>query len=262
MSRISPLFSGSTGNCVYIGTKNGGMLIDAGASLKGISEGILRCGGSIEEINAVAVTHEHIDHIKGLKAVLNKTGAALIASEQTAKTLCEKGCVPEKTRIIIADKSGTYINSSVITRFSTSHDCEGSSGYRISLPDGKTVSVCTDLGVVTDEVRTALKGSDLLFMESNHDVEMLKKGPYPPELKVRILSNKGHISNVACAAELGNLLNSGTERFVLCHLSQKNNIPMLAKKASEAALMDIGAENGRDYLLSVASPCGNEVIVI
>ena len=262
MSRVSSLFSGSTGNCIYIGTENGGMLVDAGASLKGIAEGVARCGGCIDEIKAVAVTHEHIDHVKGLKAVLNKTGAKLIASEKTAWTLCENGLVPPKTDIITVDGKSAEINSSVVSRFATSHDCEGSSGYRISLPDGKSVCICTDLGVVTDEVRACLKGSDLVLIESNHDIDMLKKGPYPPYLKVRILSEKGHISNNACAAELGALLQSGTQRFVLCHLSQKNNIPMLAKKASEASLMDLGAENGKDYLLSVAAPKENGVIVI
>ncbi|MBQ3816881.1 MAG: MBL fold metallo-hydrolase [Clostridia bacterium] len=262
MSRISPLFSGSTGNSVYIGTQFGGILVDAGASLKGISEGILACGGSIEEIKAVAVTHEHIDHIKGLKALLNKTGAKLIASQKTAQTLCNIGFVPDKTEIITLDNGKAEINSSLIERFPTMHDCEGSSGYKITLPDGKTVSVCTDLGVVTDEVHSAIKGSSLVLIESNHDIEMLKKGPYPPQLKVRILSQKGHISNNACAAEVAELFKSGSERFVLCHLSQKNNIPMLAKKTSQAALMDLGAVNGEDYILNVAMPSNNGVIVL
>lgn len=260
MSRICPLFSGSTGNSTYIGTKNGGFLIDAGASMRSLFLAIERAGGSYEEIKAIAVTHEHIDHIKGLRPFLNKTKAKLIASKETLETLIKQDKVPQKTEVLeIEDK--LEIDGIEFKRFATSHDCLGSSGYSLFLPDGKKVTVCTDLGVVTDEVRTAITGSDTLLIESNHDIEMLKKGPYPPVLKMRILSDKGHISNVACAAELKNLLKSGTTRFILGHLSQNNNTPLIAKTQAEASLIDMGAENGRDYLLSVAKPQENGVVV-
>ena len=111
-------------------------------------------------------------------------------------------------------------------------------------------------------VRDAIKGSDAILIESNHDVEMLSKGPYPPELKMRIMSERGHISNNACAAELVRLLNAGTQRFILGHLSKKNNTPLLARSSAEAALADEGAKNGRDYLLSVAAPTENKVTVV
>ncbi len=260
MSRICPLFSGSTGNSTYIGTKNGGFLIDAGASMRAICAAIENAGGSYEEIKAIAVTHEHIDHIKGLRPFLNKTKAKLIASKETLETLIKQDKVPQKTEVLeIEDK--LEIDGIEFKRFATSHDCLGSSGYSLFLPDGKKVTVCTDLGVVTDEVRAAITGSDTLLIESNHDIEMLKKGPYPPVLKMRILSDKGHISNVACAAELKNLLKSGTTRFILGHLSQNNNTPLIAKTQAEASLIDMGAENGRDYLLSVAKPQENGVVV-
>ncbi len=262
MSRICPLFSGSTGNSTYIGTKNGGILIDAGASFKGICNALDYAGGSIEEILAVAVTHEHIDHIKGLKTLLNKIGARLIASEKTLEALARADKIPPKADITVLDKGCEDICGIEISRFETSHDCEGSSGYRLALPDGKCVSVCTDFGVMTDEVRVALTGSDLVLLESNHDVEMLKKGPYPPELKVRIMSERGHISNNDCAFELPRFLQSGTSRFILGHLSQHNNTPVLARSCAEAALMDIGAKNGKDYVLSVAAPQDNRVTVI
>ena len=105
-------------------------------------------------------------------------------------------------------------------------------------------------------------GSDLVLLESNHDVEMLKKGPYPPELKVRILSDKGHISNTACATELKNLFENGTRRFILGHLSQHNNTPLLAKRCATSALIDLGAEIDRDYTLTIAKPSDNGVTVI
>ncbi len=262
MSRICPLFSGSTGNSTYIATKNGSILVDAGASFKGMSAAIEAAGGSVEDIKAIAVTHEHIDHVKGLKILLNKTKIPLIASKETAEALLEADRIPEGTQIIIAENSGIEINGIVLTRFATSHDCVGSSGYSFLLPDGKKITVCTDLGIVTDTVRNAITGSDVLLFESNHDIEMLKRGPYPPQLKMRILSDKGHISNATCASELKTLLKGGTSRFILGHLSQKNNTPLLARSSAEAALMDLGAQNGIDYRLYVAAPTGNGVTVI
>ncbi len=262
MSRICPLFSGSTGNSTYIGTKNGGILIDAGASMKGIIGALEAVGGDISEILAVAVTHEHIDHIKGLKTILNKTGAKLLASEETLKALADMDKIPSKTDVICLEDKPCEINGIEISRFATSHDCLGSSGYTLNLPDNKKIAVCTDLGIVTDDVRNAVLGSDLVLFESNHDVEMLKRGPYPPYLKVRILSEKGHISNNVCASELPNLLKNGTKRFILGHLSQHNNTPMLAKACAEAALMDLSAINGKDYILTVAKPNNNGVTVI
>ncbi len=262
MSKICPLYSGSTGNSTYIGTKNGAVLIDAGASFKGITENLSLADATPDEILAVAVTHEHSDHIKGLKTFLNKTNASLIASQQTAQKLIEDGKIPPKTQVIIIEEKPIELNGIVVNRFETSHDCVGSSGYTFILPDNKKVAVCTDSGIITDSMRNALLGSDLVLLESNHDIEMLKKGPYSPELKVRILSEKGHISNNVCANELKNLLQNGTKRFILGHLSQHNNTPLLAKSCAEAALMDLSAKNGKDYLLAVAKPCNNGVSVI
>ena len=262
MSKICPLFSGSTGNSTYISYQDNGILIDVGMSCKGVLEALKNAGGSIEEIKAIAITHEHTDHIKGLKTLLKKSKASLLASKQTLETLIAMDIVPADTQTIVLDENGYSANGILINRFTTSHDCEGSSGYNVILPDGKKLSVCTDLGVVTDEVRTAISGSDVVLLESNHDIEMLKRGPYPPDLKARILSEKGHISNNACASELPFLLNNGTKRFILGHLSQHNNTPMLAKSCAEAALMDLSAVNGKDYILTVAKPNNNGVTVI
>ncbi|MBR7133810.1 MAG: MBL fold metallo-hydrolase [Clostridia bacterium] len=262
MSRICPLFSGSKANSTYIGTRAGGILVDAGASLKGMEAALQSAGGSLEEIIAVAVTHEHTDHIKGLKTLLNKTNARLIASQQTLEALRGLDRIPAGTRVEALEDGALEVGGIALSRFATSHDCEGSGGYTFILPDGKKVAVCTDLGVVTDEVRSAISGSDLVLLESNHDVEMLKRGPYPPLLKLRILSDTGHISNATCAAELAGLLKGGATRFILGHLSQNNNTPELARGCAEAALMDIGARSGKDYILSVAAPTGNGVIVL
>lgn len=262
MSKLCPLFSGSDGNVTYISALGGGILVDAGASYKGICEALERSGGSILEIRAVAVTHEHSDHIKGLKTLLTKTKIPLIASAVTAETLVGMDVVPSETKIIIADQNKTEISGLMVSRFATSHDCEGSSGYVVTLPDGMRIGVCTDLGVVTDEVRAALIGCKAVLIESNHDLKMLKQGPYPAQLKMRIMSEKGHLSNNSCAAELPQLLKSGTDRIILGHISKNNNMPMLALSSARATLADIGAQNGIDYILSAAKPFGNGVTAL
>ncbi len=261
MSRICPLFSGSTGNSTYISTPNGGILIDAGASFKGLVCELERAGGKIEDICAIAVTHEHSDHIKGLKTFLSKVKVPLIASHKTMETLSALNCLPAGTQTLCTETE-VSVGDILIRRFPTSHDCEGSSGYSINTPDGKKISVCTDLGVVTQEVATALCGSNVVLLESNHDVQMLKRGPYPPHLKLRIMSDSGHLSNNDCAAQLPFLLENGTTRIILGHISRHNNLPMLAISSAKAALMDIGAEKDKDYLLYAASPTGNEVVLI
>ena len=262
MSRICPLFSGSTGNSTYIGTKSGGILIDAGASCKGINKALQNVNADLSEIKAIAVTHCHDDHIKGLRVTLKQTGAKLIATKETAECLISKGCILPETEICIIDASPIIIDDLLLSSFKTSHDSLGSCGYSVGLPDGKRFSVCTDTGVVTDEIRDAITGSDVVLIESNHDIDMLKKGPYPPLLKVRIMSDKGHISNSICAGEVLRLFKSGTSRFILGHLSLNNNTQSLALSTSESVLMDIGAKNGRDYILSIAKPDGNGVTVI
>ncbi len=262
MSRICPLFSSSSGNCTYIAFENKGILVDAGASFKGICENLNAIGGGIDEISAVFITHQHDDHIKGLKTLLSKTGANLFASEETLDALAGLNKIPKGTRVVALNDNLVEAGGIVASRFETSHDCLGSSGYKFFLPDNKKIAVCTDSGIVTDTIRSAILGCDAVLIESNHDLDMLKKGPYPPQLKVRILSDRGHLSNNDCASELKALLNSGTSRFILGHLSQHNNTPLLAKASAEASLLSLNAQNGRDYILTVAKPRVSGVTVI
>lgn len=262
MSLICPLFSSSSGNSTYISTKNGGFLIDAGVSMKSIKSAIESVGGNFESIEAVAVTHTHGDHISGLRSVLNRTKAKLIATEKTAEYLTKNDKIPAGTEIIIINNAPIEICETEISSFATSHDADGSCGYCVNFSDGKKFSLCTDLGVITDSVHKAISGSDAILLESNHDIDMLKKGPYPPHLKARILSDIGHISNAVCSEELKKLLKNGTTRFILGHLSQHNNTPLLALTSAESACIDLGAKNGVDYRLVVAKPKDNGVTVL
>ena len=260
MAKICPLFSGSKANCTYISSKDGALLVDAGASAAATLNAIAEIGENPEKIQAILITHEHADHIRGLKAILKKLNVPVIASSITLNTLTNMNILPEHNSLVPLD-SGAYENDiGRIIRFETMHDCDGSSGYRIELSKDCVASVCTDLGVVTSSVRESLLGSNVVLLESNHDINMLKNGPYPAELKIRIAGERGHLSNFAAACELVPLLNSGTTRFILGHLSENNNHPNLALRTSEAALIDAGAKKGRDYLLFCALKENRQVI--
>lgn len=260
MAKICPLFSGSTGNSTYITTVGGDILVDAGASAKSLCAAI-DAVGDVSRLVAVAVTHTHTDHIKGLKPFLKKTGLPLVASADVLSALATADAIPTGIKTIVADGADIALGDISLTYFPTSHDSTGSGGYVITMPDGRRAAVCTDLGVVTDTVREALAGCEAVLLESNHDIEMLKRGPYPPQLKLRILSDSGHLSNNACAAELPTLLKSGTTRIILGHLSMHNNMPQLALSAAKGTLADIGACVGSDCILKVAKPTDNEVTV-
>ncbi len=262
MAKFYPMFSSSKGNCTYIGNASGGLLVDAGVSFKRIKENLEEHDISLGNIKAVLITHEHNDHIKGLKVLLKKTGVPVIASRDTAYALEFHNIIDDCTpRVYIDDIDEYKLGEFIVRRFPTSHDCIGSSGYSIKLSDELKVAVCTDLGIVTDEVSSALSGCDLVMLESNHDPVMLRLGPYPPELKIRVSGDKGHLSNTVSAELIGRLYKSGTRRFVLAHLSENNNTPEKAESAARAALLDAGAKNN-DYILYVAPPEGGRVISI
>ncbi len=260
MAKFYPMFSGSDGNATYIGNADGGVLVDAGVSFKRIKTALAEGGISLSDIKAVLITHEHSDHIKGLKILLKNLSVPVIASRDTLYALEFAGAITFDTPRIYIDELEEYTAGSIkMRRFSTSHDCKGSSCYRLSL--GETdVAVCTDLGVMTDDIKNAFAGCALVMLESNHDPVMLRMGPYPAELKVRIASDQGHLSNGVCAETLACLYERGATRFVLAHLSEANNDPEKAASLTRAALMDKGAVENRDYILYVAKKEGNRVI--
>ena len=253
MARFCPLFSGSSGNCLYVGTSTDGVLIDAGVSACRIERALAQRQIDPHTISAIFVTHEHRDHIAGLRVFQKRYGIPVYASAGTALGIREAGALDtyEDCHPIT---DAIELDSFRVESFSTSHDSRECTGFRLSLRDGRTVGIATDLGTVTEKVRANLKGCDLVHIESNHDVRMLENGRYPYVLKRRILSATGHLSNELCAAELPDLLRSGTTRIVLGHLSCENNLPELAEATAVAALTSCGAERGADYLLETAPP--------
>lgn len=254
MSRLCTLASGSSGNSTYITDTYGDILVDAGISNKALVSAIELAGGDLNNLKAVAITHTHSDHIKGLKVFLKNTKVPLIASSKTADALSNMNLIPQGTTVIACDEGTVDLGGLGVTYFETSHDAEGSGGFVINLSGDRRAAVCTDLGIMTDSIRNKIFGCDAVLLESNHDVEMLRRGPYPAELKLRIMSDKGHLSNGACAAELPLLLKNGTGRIVLGHLSMQNNTPSLALASARAALAEIGAKMGEDCVLEIAKP--------
>lgn len=261
MARICPLFSGSSGNCIYVGSGNGGILVDAGVSARRIQQSLLAHDIDPAGISAIFITHEHSDHVAGLRVFAGRLGIRVYASTGTLRALEDMSIVSGQISAFDIG-AGAEEAGMRVTAFNTSHDSAQSVGYRIHTPDSRTIAVATDLGEVTEHVRRNMMGADLVVLESNHDVRMLQNGQYPYFLKRRILSATGHLSNEACATELEALAYSGTTRFILGHLSRDNNHPDLAYQTAASALECVGLTEGSDYVLSVASPADTGCVTI
>ena len=149
-----------------------------------------------------------------------------------------------------------------IMPFKNSHDSACCLGYKFTMTDGRKISVCTDTGYITDNAKKALTGTDMIFLESNHEISMLENGSYPYILKRRILSANGHLSNFAAGEFAKELLQSGTTRFVLAHLSRENNMPEIARQTTISALSELGAEENADYRLYVSKPENDEGLIV
>lgn len=251
MARAVPLFSGSKGNSYYIGTTTEGVLIDAGRSCKQIENAMDANGLKMSNIGAVFITHEHSDHCNALKVLAKRYGFEVYASAGTLNALELSGKLDPITRTNIIENKVT-IGNMLIERINTPHDAAESCCYRITAPDGKSALIATDMGVILPEVHNAAMKSDFVVLESNHDIEMLKNGAYPFTLKRRILSNKGHLSNNDCAKELARLVEGGTLRLMLGHLSEQNNTQKLAVSTSVSMLDRLGMKLNTDYTLDVA----------
>lgn len=261
MARFCSLFSSSSGNSTFIGTSKRGILIDAGVSAKRLKDALNGRGISPETIGGIFITHEHTDHIKAVRVFCSQFGTPVYATCGTLKAMEEEGILNGKFPFYEIDEKGTEINDMFVSSFSTPHDSNESCGYRIILPDERKIAVATDIGHMTDIIRDGIRGCDLVMLESNHDIGMVQNGEYPYYLKRRILSDRGHLSNIACAEEAKELIKSGTTRLFLGHLSRDNNMPALAYETTYSSIYETGAVIDKDYLLTVNPEENTEDIV-
>lgn len=244
---LSILASGSSGNSILVGTDKHKILVDAGLSGKRITERLEQIGVNGEEIDAILITHEHVDHIRGVGILSRRFNIPIYANDKTwAAAASNLGKVTEENCRVF---DGSFsLGTMDIQPFSIPHDAAAPVGYVIR--NGKDqVGVATDMGHVTPEVLQALKGVGHVVLESNHDLEMLKIGPYPWSLKKRILSEHGHLSNDDAGACAVKLAESCTPCIYLAHLSKDNNVPELAHLTVKNTLVDYGLEIGYDIRL-------------
>lgn len=251
MARFAPLFSGSSGNCTYLGTAAGGILIDAGVSAKRIETALLARQVDPATLKAIFVTHEHTDHTNGVRVLAKRYGLPVYASEGTLVGMERAVDATTDLRLMPQEVEAAGMG---IRAVALSHDARQPTGYAVTLPDGRELAIVTDTGIVTDEIRRTLMRCDVVLLESNHDVGMLRNGPYPYVLQERILSDRGHLSNDTCAALLPYLVEGGVTHIVLGHLSRENNTPELARRTAVTRLAQAGLRENLDYRLLVAQP--------
>lgn len=251
--RLCSIASGSSGNCIYVGTDTTHLLVDVGISGKRIEEGLNKLSLSGRDIKGILITHEHSDHISGLGVILRKYNIPVYASYGTIMAIKDNdGKIDESLLVPIDADKKVLIGDMYVHAARIPHDAREPYAYRFS--DGsKKVGIMTDMGTYDDYIVESFKGMDALLIEANHDVRMLQVGPYPYYLKQRILGNKGHLSNEASGRLLSNLLNDDMQHILLGHLSKENN---LAELAYETVRLEIeNADNeyrANDFDIKVA----------
>ena len=251
--RVVALASGSTGNSTLLQHQGGSLLIDAGISARRVRTMLRAEGTELSDLTAILITHDHSDHISGLQVLLRQCACPVYAMPGTARTL--RAILREhESRFQSAPPDGFSLSEAQITPIPTMHDASESCGWRVQTPEG-IFGLCTDLGVVTEDVIEGLCGADLALIESNHDVDMLLHGPYPPYLKRRIRSEFGHLSNEDAADLAVTLCANGTRSLILGHISRHNNTPAMALQTVSAALKEALPELLQPELVA-APECG------
>lgn len=228
--RMMSIASGSSGNCIYIGTDRTHILIDDGISKKRVLDGLKRLDLSMADIDAILITHEHDDHIRGLGVLERHSVTPIYGTKGVLKYISDNknlGNMPEGIYHPVEAGQSFRIKDLEIKTVPVSHDAIDPIAYTFE-SGNKRAGICTDLGEYSDRIVEAFSGLNTMLIESNHDKNMLLTGPYPYMLKQRIMGNKGHLSNEDCGRLLGSVLNDGIEHVFLGHLSKENNFPDLA----------------------------------
>ncbi len=228
--RLASIASGSSGNCVYVGSEKTHILVDAGISNKRIEQGLNEMGIKSSELAGVVITHEHSDHVKGLGVLARRCHIPIYATQGTLDEISQMknlGEYPKELLKPVKPDVAFTVGDLTIDPFSIDHDAADPVAYRVS-HDGKSVAVATDMGHFDSYVADHLKGLDAVLLEANHDIRMLETGPYPYYLKRRILGDRGHLSNETAGRLLSLILHDNLKQVLLGHLSKENNYEALA----------------------------------
>ena len=246
---IIPIGSGSTGNSIYIEINEHRFLVDMGIGFRKIRDVLQEHKRNIADIEAIFLTHSHSDHIKSAPAIANNTSCIVYGDATHMYNIRNINA----ERRILDPYADTEIGGLNVRMFYVPHDFVKTCGYTFS-SENKKVGFVTDCGQMSDAILQELSGSDVVIIESNHDIEMLKNGPYPIELQNRILSKYGHLSNDDCATAIAKLYETGTKHFLLAHVSLHNNTKALAYETT-AKVME-----GKDITLYVCPEQGNDLL--
>lgn len=247
------LYSGSSGNCLYVGTEKTKILIDAGLSGRKIEYGLKEKNINPNDINGIVITHEHSDHIKGVGVLSRRYDIPIFSNSSTWKAMYNSlGNIEDKNIKVFGRYKSFEIGDIAVKPFPIPHDAVEPCGYSFT-NSRKKITIATDIGYVTKDIKKNINGSDLLLIESNHDVEMLKVGPYPYELKRRVLSDTGHLSNEGAGKAILDILGSRIKNILLGHLSNTNNYPCLAYETVSSVLKMEGASINKDFTLDIAT---------
>jgi len=231
---VCPLASGSKGNAIYVASKNTKILFDAGISARVLRQRLLEIGVQLEEIQAIVVSHEHSDHIAGLKTLTCKLGIPILANAQTAEAIVEELQECPKCKIFTSGEPFEFGDLEILP-FAVRHDAIEPVAFRVSAGD-QTLAICTDLGFVTNTVRHHLKDCDLLIVEANHTPSMVHASSRPQVYKQRVLSKVGHLSNEDCAQLLLDVASPKLKKVFLAHLSTECNTPEAALRTVQETL--------------------------
>ena len=253
--RMCSIASGSSGNCIYVGSDDTHLLVDTGISKKRIEEGLKELDVKGEELDGILVTHEHSDHIQGLGVFSRKYAIPIYATPGTIRGIEKSsslGKMPEGLLHPIEKDKMFQLGDIDIHPFQISHDANEPFGYRMENA-GKAVAVATDLGTYDDYIVKKLKNLDAVLLEANHDIHMLEVGPYPYPLKRRVMGDRGHLSNELSGRLLCDILHDNLKHIMLGHLSKENNYARLAYETVklEVTLAD-NAYKGEDLDMWVA----------
>lgn len=263
--RMASIASGSSGNSIYIGSEKTHILIDAGISNKRIEEGLNALGIKADELSALFITHEHSDHIKGLKVFTKKHRIPVYTSKGSMEEIRRMKIMEgfEELLFPITSDKATDIGELSVKPFRINHDAREPFAYRISC-ENKAVAVATDMGNYNEDIVNHLSNLDAVLVEANHDIRMLEAGPYPYYLKRRILSDFGHLSNENAGKLLCRIFHNKLKKIFLGHLSRENNYPSLAYEAVKCELSLLtGVSAAADLPIEVAKrDCISEVAQI